>query len=62
MLTALFDTYVDQQPPHHSLKLSQVLITVIVATFAFSAVSLGYAAGRQSDPPAPTTVEVAPAS
>lgn len=59
MLSALFDTYVDQKP-HHSIRLVHVLVVLIVTTFTFSAVSIAYSAGRQSGPDRPTTVEVAP--
>lgn len=58
MLTALFDTYTERQHRHHGPRLSQVLVAVIVASFAFSAVSIGFAAGRQSDSPSGTAVAV----
>lgn len=60
MLSALFDTYVEPQHRHHGIRLTRVLVVLIVATFAFSAVSFAYAAGRQSDAPASGSAATAP--
>lgn len=53
--------YVHESPRHHSIKLTQVLVALIVSTFGLSAVSVAYTAGRQSNIQSPTTIEVAPA-
>jgi len=50
--------YVDQEP-HHSIKLTHVLIACIVVSFALAAMNIAYAAGRQSGSD-PSHVEVAP--